>query len=142
MKTFKNLLGIILIACMMLTFVACNTDNSVTDDADTTKASEVQTTSPEDASDDTETAADEGFKVIVADEDGTPVAGVAVQLCKDTCMPAVTDADGIASFNSEITAEHKVSVLTLPEGYEYTGEAEIYLEDGMSELTVTVTKVA
>ena len=139
MRIFKNLLCIMLIACFVLSFAAC-TGGDVENNADDTtpKNDAVETEEVKD----TEEVAPSGLKVTVTDETGTPVAGVVLQVCKDTCVPSVTDADGVASFNVEITSEHKLSVLTLPEGYEYTGEAEIYLEDGMTEFAVEITKVA
>ncbi len=138
MRITKKLLCIILTACFMLSFVAC-TSSDVENNADETPKNDVIET---EEVKDTEEPAPAGFKVTVTDETGAAVAGVVLQVCKDTCVPAVTDADGVANFNVEVTSEHKVSVLTLPEGYEYTGEAEIYLEDGMTELTVEITKVA
>ena len=80
------------------------------------------------------------FKVKVVDGDGNAVSGVMVQLCKDTCMPAMSDSEGVASFNAEIVDGHKLSVLSCPAGYTYEGEAEIYLEAGISEYTITLTK--
>lgn len=139
MNIFKKLLCLVLIACFMLCFVACTGDNTENNDDETTPKNEVVET--QDVKD-TEEVAPAGFKVYVTDETGAAVAGVVLQVCKDTCVPAVTDAEGVANFNVEVTSEHKVSVLTLPEGYEYNGEAEIYLEDGMTELTVEITKVA
>ena len=78
------------------------------------------------------------FKVKVVDENGNAVNGVTVQLCKDTCIFNTTDASGITGFNAEITEGYKLSVLDCPDGYEYTGEAEIYLESGIDEYTITL----
>ena len=80
------------------------------------------------------------FEVTVIDGDGNPVKGVMVQLCKDTCVPAMTDENGVAIFSEEITDGYKLSVMSCPEGYEYTGDAEIYLEDGDTEYTIEITK--
>ena len=80
------------------------------------------------------------FTVKVVDADGNPVAGVAVQVCKDECVPATSDESGIATFNLEITEGYKLSVVTCPEGYEYTGEAEVALEVGSKEYTLTIQK--
>ena len=80
------------------------------------------------------------FEVTVIDVDGNPVKGVMVQLCKDTCVPAMTDENGVAIFSEEITDGYKLSVMSCPEGYEYTGDAEIYLEDGDTEYTIEITK--
>ncbi|MBQ3183660.1 MAG: hypothetical protein IJB57_08320 [Clostridia bacterium] len=139
MKILKNLLCIMLVACFILSFAAC-TGKDVTNDENAGE----NTPKVEDTEEvkDTEEAAPVGFKVTVVDDANAAVAGVVLQICKDTCVPSVTGADGVANFNVEVTSEHKLSVLTLPEGYEYTGEAEIYLEDGMTEFTVVINKVA
>ena len=138
MRNLKNLLCIMLIACFVFSFAACTTNEVVNDDTNDKVTSGKVTEEIKD----TEEVAPAGFKVTVTDDSGAAVAGAVLQVCKDTCVPSVTDAEGVANFNVEITAEHKLSVLTLPEGYEYTGEAGIYLEDGMMEYTVTVNKVA
>lgn len=80
------------------------------------------------------------FEVTVIDGDGNPVKCVMVQLCKDTCVPAMTDENGVAIFSEEITDGYKLSVMSCPEGYEYIGDAEIYLEDGDTEYTIEITK--
>lgn len=82
------------------------------------------------------------FTVKVVDAEGTAVAGVVVQVCKDTCVPATTDETGVATFKLEITEGYKLSVLTLPEGYEYTGEAEIALTAGITEYELKIQKKA
>ena len=76
------------------------------------------------------------------DTEGNPVAGVVVQVCKDECVPATSDDTGVATFKLEITEGYKLSVVTCPEGYEYTGEAEVALEVGAKEYTLTVQKKA
>lgn len=81
------------------------------------------------------------FIVKVVDQDGNPVAGVVVQVCKDECVPATTDETGIATFESEITEGYKLSVVTCPEGYEYTGE-EIALEKGCKKYELKIQKKA
>ena len=73
---------------------------------------------------------------------GNPVAGVMLQICKDSCIPAKTDENGIATFNIEVTSEHKLSVLSCPTGYEYRGDAEVYMEDGATEYTVELNEAA
>ena len=77
---------------------------------------------------------------IDVDNEGNPVANAIVQICKDSCIPSKTNEEGIATFNVEVTAEHKLSFTSLPAGYTYEGEAEVYLSDGIDEYTLTVTK--
>lgn len=128
----KRFLVVFMALCMVLCLCAC-TDNQGNTDADdnTTAATEVTTEAV------TEAQAAVAFKVTVVDGEGNPVPGVMVQICKDSCIPAKTDTDGIATFNNiEVTSEHKLSVMACPDGYTYSGEAEIYLEEGMTEYTL------
>ena len=92
----------------------------------------------EDGSKDEEKAT---FTVKVVDEEGTAVAGVVVQLCKEECVPVTTDATGVAVFNIDNTEGYKLSVVTCPEGYEYTG-GEIALEAGRKEYELKIQKKA
>lgn len=124
----KKILVLLTALCLMLSLCAC-TDNGQTSTepqqttvAETTVATEAQDTA--------------AFEVKVVDADGNAVSGVMIQICKDTCIPKVTDENGVAVFDIEVTDEHKLSVLSCPEGYTYTGEAEVYLEDGATEYTV------
>ena len=78
------------------------------------------------------------YTVNVVDEAGNPIAGAMVQLCKDTCFPGVTDANGVAKFTLA-EDEYKVSFLALPAGYTYVDDTqEFYFADGSMELTITL----
>ena len=79
-----------------------------------------------------------GYTVTVLDENGAPIAGAMVQLCKDACVPGITDAEGVARFNLPEDS-YKVSFLMLPEGYTYADETqEFYFADGSMEMTITL----
>lgn len=76
------------------------------------------------------------YTIYVQDENGAPLAGVMVQICKDACLPGMTDAEGKATFTVD-EDDYKVSFLSLPTGYTYTTEAtEFYFEDGATEITL------
>jgi len=61
-----------------------------------------------------------------------------VQLCKDACVPAVTDAEGVARFALPEDT-YKVSFLALPAGFAYVDEVqEFYFEDGSMDMTITL----
>lgn len=133
----KKLLAFVLALAMVFSLCACGADkngptknepiqNQTQNDASADSSSKEQTT-PE-------------FKVTVTDAEGNTIKGVMVQICKDACVPAMTDDNGIATFKVEITDGYKLSVMSCPEGYEYTGESEIYLEDGSTEYTLEITK--
>lgn len=124
----KKLLAILTAALMLLSLAACGQAEPA-----------VNTTAPETSQVVTTTAEVEENKVSVTvkDSDGNPIKGVMLQICKDTCVPMVTDENGVAVFNNmEATAEHKLSVLSCPEGYVYNGEPEMYLVEGVSEYAV------
>lgn len=131
----KKLLVVLLAVCMLFCFCACGAD---TDNKDN-DVSSAPVSSNEDTSSEEQTSK---FEVKVVDGAGNPVEGVMVQICKDSCIPAKTDANGVATFNIEVTSEHKLSVLSCPAGYEYTGEKEVYMEDGATEYTVELSEAA
>ena len=80
------------------------------------------------------------YVIKVVDDLGSPVPNVMVQLCKDSCYPAVTDADGVAQFS--VTRDtYKASVTAVPEGYQ-ADALEFYFEDGATELTITLRPAA
>ncbi len=126
----KKLLVLFTALCLVFCLVACNGgENNVSTEP-------TETTAPATTAETTEAAAFVEVKVI--DEKENPVSGVMLQICKDTCIPMVTDENGIAKFNIEPTGEHKLSVLSCPEGYVYNGEPEMHLVDGVTEYTVSL----
>lgn len=129
----KKLLAFVLAVAMVFCFCACGNNETKTDNTDT----QVQSSQTENSSKEETTPK---FEVTVKDVDGNIVEGVMVQLCKESCIPARTDANGVAIFNIEITDGYKLSVMSCPDGYEYTGDAEIYLEDGATEYTLEISK--
>ena len=86
----------------------------------------------------TQEPAADGYKVTIVDETGKGLENVYVQLCKDTCVPSKTDANGVATFNLP-EDEYKVALLKLPDGYTYSGEeTEFYFESGSKEMTIVL----
>lgn len=136
MKNLKKVLAVLLALGMLFCFCACGGND---DDKTTTTTT---TTTENNQTEDNNTVENKGFKVTVVDEDGNAVSGVMVQLCKDACVPAKTDDKGVATFTIEVTDGYKLSVMSCPAGYEYTGEAEIYLEDGATEYILELKAVA
>jgi len=79
-------------------------------------------------------------RVIVTDEEGSPVAGAGVQLCSDTtCVPGKTDAEGIASFTAE-EGQYTVHVHKVPEGYEKCTE-EFTVPQDHGDVKIVLKKV-
>lgn len=140
----KKLLVNVLVICTMTAFCACGGNVEEKND---TPAQDTQVVAENTEAVVEETPAvetevvDDGkvdYTVTVVDEDGNPIAGALVQLCKESCFPSATDADGVARF-SLVEEDYKVSFLTLPAGYTYSGEEqEFYFEDGAVELTITL----
>lgn len=133
-----------LVICMMLVLCACGGSDEVpaATEAPTTQATVVETT---EAVVEEEATVPEGmisYTVTVVDEEGTPVAGAMVQLCKDSCIPGVTNDAGVAAFRV-YEDDYKVSMLMMPEGYAYAGEEEeFYFETGSYELTIVLKPAA
>lgn len=142
MKLTKKLLAALLSLLVVFSLCACggNSDDDTTDaqNNNPTESTPIEDNS-DDASSEEETA---GFKVTVVDKNGKGIENVTVQLCKDSCRPGFTDANGVAVFDGEITDGYKLSVLVCPEGYEYNGEKEIYLESGITEYTIELDEAA
>lgn len=80
------------------------------------------------------------YTVKVVDEGGNPVASAAVQLCKESCLPGMTNAEGMATFRT-VEDDYKVSFMTMPAGYEADAE-EFYFESGSYEMTITLKAVS
>lgn len=119
----------------MIGLCACGGNGS--DAKETTAATNEATVSQ------TEETVDDGkvtYTVKVVDENGDPVANAAVQICKDSCLPGVTNEEGVAIFNV-VEDDYKVSFMAMPEGFQADAE-EFYFEDGSYELTITLKAAA
>ena len=81
-----------------------------------------------------------GYTVTVLDENGAPIPGAMVQLCKDVCVLGVTDADGVAYVDMP-EDDYKAAFAVLPSGYTYEGEIqEFFFEKDSKNLTITLKK--
>ncbi len=139
MKLTKRILTLFLGFAMLLCLVACGEEQNESSTPAAVSSESVNETSSETSAEASLPAAAK-FSVTVVDQDGTPVSGVMVQICKTSCMPAMTDENGVATFNIEITDGYKLSVMSCPEGYTYEGESEVYLDYGATEYTLTLSK--
>lgn len=148
MKMMKKLFALLAVLCLVFSLCACggnsdtdeNTDNDVNVENQTDDNSE-DVDVEDKTEDESEAESAATFKVTVVDEGGNPVVGCMVQVCKDTCLPAITNAEGVATFSLTIEDGHKLQVSSCPEGYEYDGEESIYLEAGATEYTLTLKAV-
>lgn len=79
------------------------------------------------------------YSVRLTDQDGAAVPGAIVNFCTDdACTPVQTDDSGTAVFRGEPYAYH-IQILTLPEGYDYSGE-ELSLPQEGGSVSVTVSR--
>lgn len=109
----KKLIVVFLLLAMLLSLCACGSK----------KAEEPQ-----------------GYTVTVLDENGAPIPGAMVQLCKDVCVLGVTDADGVAYFDMP-EDDYKAAFAVLPSGYTYEDEIqEFFFEKDSKNLTITLKK--
>lgn len=133
---FKRMLAMLLALCAAFALCACSGNNDPTD-APTQAPTEAPTQAPTEAPDDGKIT----YTVTVTDEGGNPISGAMVQICKDVCIPGMTDASGVVSFTVD-EADYKVSFLSVPAGYELSGEeTEFHFADGSTEMTITLKAV-
>lgn len=135
----KNIFAVLLLLALVLSPCACGGQTGT----ETTTAPET-TTEPETTVEDV----DDGmvdYKVTVVDEGGNPVGNIMLQLCDETCMPGMADANGVATFHCAENPNYHVTVMDgmMPEGYEYaTEETEFYFADGKLEMTIVLKAIA
>ncbi len=135
----KRFTALLFSLCLLIGLCACT---SSSDNAETTAASTASTTLPVETTEATE-AAKPSHTVKVVDEGGNPIAGVFVQICLDTCTPAQTDANGIASYYDMPEADYEIKLMAMPSGYGYTTEEEVFFfPDGSTEATITLQAIA
>lgn len=133
MKKCKILLAVLLAVAMMVSLCACVGGEPSDKDGDAGTTTTTPTTT-------TTTKADDGkvtYKATVLDDTGAPVVGAMVQICKETCLPTVTDANGVATW-TVAEDDYKVSFAIVPEGY--TVEEEYHFDGDATEMTITITK--
>ncbi len=128
----KSFLTFVMAACLLLALCACG-NNAANSQTDTTAAPTTEIVNQ---------PVDDGkvtYTVKAVDASGNPVANVAVQLCKETCLPGVTNAEGVVTFRV-VEDAYKVSFMTMPVGFEADAE-EFYFDTGAYELTITLKAV-
>ena len=139
MIRFNRMMALALALLLDLGLCACGGEEpAATEAPETTPATEAPAAAETEAADDGKVT----YTIHVEDEAGAPLSGVMVQICKDACLPGMTDADGNAVFNVA-EDDYKVSFLSLPAGYDYTTEeTEFYFEAGSTEITLVLKAAA
>jgi len=139
----KKLSLLALVLCLALSLCACGGSEAPATEAPATQAP--ATEAPATEAREAEPAIPEGmvqYTITVVDEGGNPIAGAMVQMCKDSCIPGMTDAEGVATFTMA-EDDYKVSFLTMPAGFELVDEtSEFYFDNGSTEMTITLKAVA
>ena len=80
------------------------------------------------------------YTVTVVDQNGDPVPGVRMNFCTDlVCDLAVTDREGKIIYQGSPYSYH-VNVLSVPKGYRYEPDGELYTGEKSGSLTVTIMK--
>ena len=141
MKKITYVLLSIMVIISAMSLWACGGKD---DSNETTKKQEETSTEATTAAKETEAETeDDGlvdYKVTVVDDAGNPVAKAMVQCCKDSCVPAMTNENGVAEFKLA-EDDYDVKFAAFPEGYEYMSDEEVFhFEDGKYELTITIKK--
>lgn len=138
----RNIIALLLVLCMAFTLVACGeTDSKKSDNDDEEIVGEGDKAEKgdkdEEPVDNEDTKPQVGeYIVYVEDEDGQPVAGVALNFNRDTGdTTIITDEDGRARLQCLVT-DIVVTVKEVPEDYEEDDEE--YAFDDEFEITITL----
>lgn len=143
----KSLLLIMLTVCLMVCLCACGDDTAPADNNPTTTTqnggnSTTATTTTQALT----TTMAEGkvvYTITVTDEAGNPIPGTWVQMCLESCIPVMTNEQGVAKFENMDEANYDVKFLTVPTGYvlpvDANGDLTVYhFEEGSNELTLVL----
>ncbi|MBR3779146.1 MAG: hypothetical protein IKL13_05445 [Clostridia bacterium] len=143
----KSLLLIALALCLTVCLCACGDDTPADNDTSkTTQAAGNDTTATTTTTTQAETTTTASkanvalYTVTVTDEAGNPISGAFVQFCLESCVPCMTNAEGVASYQTFVN-NYKVSFISVPEGYEKPTE-EYYFEEGSYEMTLVLKAAA
>lgn len=133
MRNLRMILAAVLVLATMLCLCACG--GGETNPTTTAAANDPTKTSPTNVP----TTADDGleeYKIIVLYPDGSPAAGVKVQLCLDELcqMPVTTNENGVAIYQMPEQDGYKVKLTKKLDGYVH--DDYIYYEAGAKEITI------
>jgi hypothetical protein len=137
----KKLLSLLLVLCLLvLSLVACGGgESSSVSESESPSASESVSESASESE-----SVDDGlvaYTVTVLYPDGTPAAGVYVQMCQGTScqFPQPTDENGVFTVRQVPANDWEVKLPQLPQGY--TTSAKSFTFDGNNAVTITLVAV-
>lgn len=134
----KKILAAMLAVMLLLGLCACGEPEQTQPSTEATGTTESTGAVPET----TEATVSDGkvtYTIKVVDEDGKGISGVMVQLCKDSCMPGFTNAEGVAEFKVVAADGYHASVTDIPDGYAYaTEQTEFDFASGVTEVTIVL----
>lgn len=138
----KRMFALALALCLTLCLCACGGDHveeTVAPPQESEAPTEEVTEAPTEA-----VPAGIVYTAKVVDEGGNPIVGTMLQLCQgEMCLaPVVTNENGEAVFSAPEEGAWEAKFLTLPAGYEYTTEEQVFPFGGAYELTITLKAVA
>ena len=143
----KRIVALLLALCVMFALCACGAEDKNDAPAAEVPATDVPaapTAAPTEPAEEETQPAGITYTVKVQDEGGNPVVGAMIQICQgELCMmPAATDAAGAAVFTVAEEAAYEAKFLSMPAGYDYTTEEQVFPFNGAFELTITLKAVA
>lgn len=141
----KRLFMLVWALVMVLGLVACGAEEAPVEEAPVEEAP-VEEVPVEEVTEEVTEAAPAGivYTVNVVDEGGNPVVGTMVQICQgELCMmPCATDDSGVATFTVTDEGTYEAKLLSLPAGYEYATEEQVFPFGSAFELTIILKAVA
>lgn len=149
----KKLFAALLALCMILCLCACGDADDKTPDENNPPQSDNTQKDPEpsnEGSKDDEPENEEPevkgivYTITVTDEGGNPVSGAMLQMCQgEICLlPASTDENGVVTFTVTEDGAYEAKFLSLPAGYEYVDDVQVFPFNGATELTIVLKAVA
>lgn len=132
----KVILAAVLSVCLLFCLCACSLQKGDDNGTVTTTGEPTTTTT-------TAAPVENGnvtYTVKVQDTNGAPLVGVMMQICKDSCLPALTDANGVATW-TVAEDDYKVSFADTSISDSYVVEENYYFDNGSYEMTITVAAV-
>lgn len=139
------------ILCTALLISSCggdgeNVDTSTNTQTDTSTNTNTNTGTGTNTNTSTDVESENGktyYYVYFIDQNGMPIEGVNVQICKDgLCLRAqISDANGRTKFEYKEKTDFKIQINSVPEGCVYPGNDYISFPEGKTTAMVEITRL-